>query len=415
MKGGINKMTDLLTKEKIREIARGSNFDAELMADKLVAQYKEVLQESLEAEMDNELGYSKYNWKNKDNTNSRNGHSKKTVSSRFGKMDLKIPRDTEGSFEPVTVRTHERIVNPSIDDKIISMYAKGMSTRDINDQIKEIYGIDVSADMVSRITDKVIPLAKEWQNRPLQEVYPLLFLDGIVFNIRQDGQITNKTAYVVYAINLEGMKEILGIWIGEAESAKFWMNVVCDLQTRGVKDILIASVDGLNGFEEAIHSVFPNTEIQRCIVHQIRTSTKFVSYKDRKKFCSDMKEIYNSPNEKAGLAALDKFEGIWGKQYPYAIKSWRNNWKNISTFFKYPQEIRKIIYTTNHIENFNRTIRKVTKTKSSFPTEESLLKLLYLIVMDKTEKWTMPVHNWGLIINQLGIYFKERLASQLMK
>jgi len=408
-------MTGLLTKEQAREIARSSNFDAELMADRLVAHYKDILQEALEAEMDNELGYSKYDWKNKDNTNSRNGHSKKTVSSRFGKMDLQIPRDIEGNFDPVTVKKHERIVNPSIDDKIISMYAKGISTRDINSQIKEIYGIDVSAEMVSRITDKVIPLAKEWQNRPLQEVYPLLFLDGIVFNIKQDGQLTNKTVYVVYAINIEGMKEILGIWIGEAESAKFWMNVVCDLQARGVKDIFIASVDGLNGFEEAICSVFPKTEIQRCIVHQIRTSTKFVSYKDRKKFCRDMKEIYNSPNEESGLAALDKFEEIWGKQYPYAIKSWRNNWKNISTFFKYPQEIRKIIYTTNHIENFNRAIRKVTKTKSSFPTEESLLKLLYLIVMDRTEKWTMPVHNWSLIVNQLGIYFKERLTNYLMK
>ena len=408
-------MTGLLTKEKIREIARNSNFDAELMADKLAAQYKEILQEALEAEMDNELGYSKYDWKNKENTNSRNGHSKKTVSSRYGKMELKIPRDIEGNFDPVTVKTHDRMVNPSIDDKIISMYAKGMSTRDINDQIKEIYGIDVSADMVSRITDKVIPLAREWQNRPLQEVYPLLFLDGIMFNVKQDGQLTIKTVYIVYAINLEGMKEILGIWIGEAESAKFWMNVVCDLQARGVKDIFIASVDGLNGFEEAICSVFPKTEIQRCIVHQIRTSTKFVSYKDRKKFCKDMKEIYNSPNEESGLAALDKFEEIWGKQYPYAIKSWRNNWKNISTFFKYPQEIRKIIYTTNHIENFNRAIRKVTKTKSSFPTEESLLKLLYLIVMDKTEKWTMPIHNWSLIINQLGIYFQERLTNYLMK
>ena len=415
MKGGINKMTELITKEQAREIARSSNFDAELMADKLVAYYKDVLQEALEAEMDDELGYSKYDWKNKDNTNSRNGHSKKTVSSRFGKMDLKIPRDTEGTFNPVTVKTHERIVNPSIDDRIISMYAKGMSTRDINSQMREIYGIDVSADMISRITDKVIPLAKEWQNRPLQEVYPLLFLDGIVFDVRQDGQLIKKTAYVVYAINLEGMKEILGIWIGEAESAKFWMNVICDLQTRGVKDIFIASVDGLNGFEEAICSVFPKTEIQRCIVHQIRTSTKFVSYKDRKKFCRDMKEIYNSPNEESGLAALDKFEEIWGKQYPYAIKSWRNNWKNIATFFKYPQEIRKIIYTTNHIENFNRAIRKVTKTKSSFPTEESLLKLLYLIVMDKTEKWTMPIHNWSLIINQLGIYFQERLTNYLMK
>lgn len=408
-------MKSILTKEQAREIARSSNFDAELMADKLIAHYKDILQEALEAEMDDELGYSKYDWKNKEHPNSRNGHSKKTVSSRFGKVDLKIPRDIEGSFDPVTVRKHERAVNPSIDDRIISMYAKGMSTRDINDQMREIYGIDVSADMISRITDKVIPLAKEWQNRPLQEVYPLLFLDGIVFNVRQDGQLTKKTAYVVYAINLEGMKEILGIWIGEAESAKFWMNVICDLQNRGVKDIFIASVDGLNGFEEAVCSVFPNTEIQKCIVHQIRTSTKFVSYRDRKKFCADMRQIYTAANEEAGLEALNQFEEVWGKQYPYAIKSWKNNWKNIATFFKYPQEIRKVIYTTNHIENFNRAIRKVTKTKSSFPTEESLLKLLYLIVMDKTEKWTMPIQNWSLIVNQMSVYFKERMTNHLIE
>lgn len=407
-------MKQILTKEQAREIARSSNFDAELMADKLVAQYKDILQEALEAEMDDELGYSKYDWKNKMNTNSRNGHSKKTVSSKFGEVDLKIPRDIEGNFEPVTVKKHDRCVNPSIDDRIISMYAKGMSTRDINSQMREIYGIDVSADMVSRITDKVIPLAKEWQNRPLQSVYPLIFLDGIVFDVRQDGQMTKKTAYVVYGINLVGMKEILGIWLGEAESSKFWMNVVRDLQTRGVKDVFIASVDGLNGFEDAICSVFPKTEIQRCVVHQIRASTKYVSYKDRKKFCSDMRQIYTSPNEKAGLEALGKFEQIWGKKYQYAIKSWRDNWKNLATFFKYPQEIRKIIYTTNHIENFNREIRKVTKTKSSFPTEDSLLKLLYLIVIDKTEKWTMPVRDWSLIINQMGVYFGERLTNHLM-
>jgi len=408
-------MEQILTKEQAREIARSSNFNPELMADKLVAQYKEVLQEALEAEMDDELGYSKYDWKNKVNSNSRNGHSKKKVSSKFGKIDLQIPRDIEGNFNPVTVKKHERRVNPSIDDRIISMYAKGVSTRDINDQMREIYGIDVSAEMVSRITDKVIPLAREWQNRPLQEVYPLVFLDGIVFDVRQDGQLTKKTAYVVYAINIDGMKEILGIWIGEAESSKFWMNVVCDLQTRGVKDIFIASVDGLNGFEEAIHSVFPKTEVQKCVVHQIRTSTKFVSYKDRKTFCADMREIYTAPNEKSGLEALDKFEQIWGKKYQYAIMSWKNNWKNLSTFFKYPQEIRKVIYTTNHIENFNRAIRKVTKTKSSFPTEESLLKLLYLIVVDKTEKWTMPIRNWSLIVNQMAVYFGERLTKQLVK
>jgi len=408
-------MKQTLTKEQAREIARSSNFNAELMADKLIAHYKDILQEALEAEMDDELGYSKYDWKNKIHRNSRNGHSKKTVSSKFGNVDLKIPRDTEGNFEPVTVKKHDRQVNPSIDDRIISMYAKGMSTRDINSQMREIYGIDVSAEMVSRITDKVIPLAKEWQNRPLQSVYPLIFLDGMVFDVRQDGQLTKKTAYIVYGINLEGMKEILGIWLGEAESSKFWMNVVRDLQTRGVKDIFIASVDGLNGFEEAICSVFPKTEIQKCVVHQIRTSTKFVSYKDRKKFCSDMRQIYTAPNEKAGLEALDKFDQTWGKKYQYAIKSWRNNWKNLATFFKYPQEIRKIIYTTNHLENFNREVRKVTKTKSSFPTDDSLLKLLYLIIIDKTEKWTMPVRDWSLIISQMGVYFGERLTNHLMR
>jgi len=407
-------MEKLISKEKARELARSCNFNPELMADTLIDSFKDFLQEALEAEMDDELGYSKYDWKNKINQNSRNGHSKKTVSSKFGKVNLKIPRDTEGKFEPVTVEKHSRHVNPSIDDRIISMYAKGVSTRDINDQMREIYGIDVSADMVSRITDKVIPLAKEWQNRPLQSVYPIVFLDGMVFDVRQDGQLTKKTVYVVYGITLDGMKDILGIWIGEAESSKFWMNVVNDLQARGVKDIFIACVDGLKGFEEAICSVFPKTEIQQCIVHQIRTSTKFVSYKDRKSFCADMKKIYNAPNEKAGLEALDKFEQIWGKKYMYAITSWRNNWKRLSTFFKYPQEIRKIIYTTNHVENFNRAIRKVTKTKSSFPTDESLFKLLYLIVMDKTEKWTMPVRDWNLIINQMSVYFGERLTKYLV-
>lgn len=408
-------MEKLITKERARELARDCNFNPELMADTLIASFKDFLQEALEAEMDNELGYSKYDWKNKINQNSRNGHSKKTVSSRLGKVDLKIPRDTEGNFEPVTVKKHERRVNPSIDDRIISMYAKGVSNRDINDQMRGIYGIDVSAEMVSRITDKIIPLAKEWQNRPLQSVYPIVFLDGMVFDVRQDGQLTKKTVYLVYGITLEGMKDILGIWIGEAESSKFWMNVVSDLQARGVKDIFIACVDGLKGFEEAICSVFPKTEIQQCIVHQIRTSTKFVSYKDRKKFCSDMRQIYTAPNEKAGLEALDKFEQLWGKKYMYAITSWRNNWKRLATFFKYPQEIRKIIYTTNHVENFNRAIRKVTKTKSSFPTDESLFKLLYLIVIDKTEKWTMPVRDWGLIINQMSVYFGERMTNHLVE
>jgi len=409
-------MKKLFTKKQAREFIKKNNlFDAEQIADALVSQYKDVLQEALEGEMDQELGYSKYDWKNKETSNSRNGHSKKTVNSKFGKIELNIPRDTSGVFEPITVKKHERQINPSIEDRIISMYAKGVSERDIYAHMKDIYGINVSSDMVSKITDKVLPTARRWQNRPLDYVYPIVFLDGIMFNVRQDGNVIKKTVYIVYGINLEGKKEILGIWIGEAESSKFWMSVLTDLQMRGVKDILIASVDGLIGFEDAINSVYPKTEIQQCIVHQIRTSTKFVTYKDRKRFCAEMKPIYTATNEKRGLEALDIFEQNWGEKYPYAVKSWRNNWKKLSTFFKYPKEIRKIIYTTNHIESYNRTIRKITKTKGSFPTDDSLFKLLYLITMDSAKKWTMPIFNWNIIINQIIIFFGERITKYLDK
>ncbi len=328
-------------------------------------------------------------------------------------MTLDMPRDTEGEFEPTVVKKHERTMSSKIEDMIISMYAKGMSTRDINDHVKSIYAIDISAEMVSRITDKVIPMAKEWQNRPLEPIYPFLYLDGVFFNVVQDGQTVKKTAYLVYGLTIEGMKDVLGIWIGDAESAKFWMKVLTDIKNRGVKDVLIISVDGLKGFEEAIVAIFPKTEVQQCIVHQIRTSTKFVSWKDRKQFCEDMKAIYSAPNEQAGLIALDRFEDIWGKKYSYAVKSWRDNWGRLSPFFRFPEEIRRVMYTTNPIEGFNRRIRKITKTKGAFPTEDSLLKLLYLIVMDASVKWTMAVHNWGLIINQLRGYFPERVDGYL--
>lgn len=407
-------METLFTKEQAREFLKKNQLtDAKRIGDALIAQYKELLQEALEAEMDDELGYSKYDWKNKVKENSRNGHSKKTVKSAFGKLDLKIPRDQKGEFEPSIVKKHERRINPSIDDRIISMYAKGVSNRDIYAHMSEIYGIDVSAEMVTRITDKVIPVAKEWQNRPLFEMYPILFLDGIVFNVRQDGQVVKKTTYVISAITLEGMREVLGIWIGEAESSKFWMSVLTDLKNRGVKDILIASIDGLKGFEEAIEAVYPNTEIQHCIVHQIRTSTRFVSWKDRKRFCADMKRIYTAPNEEQALAELDAFEEAWGGKYAYAVKSWRSNWKTLSTFFKYPHEIRKIIYTTNYIENFNRTIRKITKTKSSFTSDDSLLKLLYLIIMDNNKKMSRAMRDWSPIINQLTVHFGDRINRYL--
>lgn len=407
-------MAKLFSREQAREWLRENNLkSAKSIEDAFTNEIKDVLQEALEEEMNCCLGYSKYDWKNKDTDNSRNGHTKKTVRSKFGEIELDIPRDTKKEFEPVIVRKHERTITTELEDVITSLFAQGMSNRDIEYQLRKIYGIDVSAEMVTRITDKILPIAKEWQSRALEQMYPIIFLDGIVFNVNQDGHIEKKTAYVVFALTIEGKKEVLGIWIGEAESSKFWMNVLSDLKNRGVNDILIASVDGLNGFEEAIKAIFPKTEMQRCVVHQIRNSTKFVSYKDLKPFCADMKEIYTSPNEEAGLAALDRFEEKWNGKYSYAIRSWRNNWAGLSTFFKYPPEIRKVIYTTNIIENFNRRIRKVTKNKRSFPTDDSLFKILYLIVMDTSERWTAPAHEWGIIINQLRIYFGERVDMHL--
>ncbi len=407
-------MAKLLTQEQIRSWLSENKFkDVAGIENAFVSEIKDVLQESLEEEMNSELGYTRYDWKNKATDNSRNGHSKKSVKSRFGKIDLKVPRDEKGEFEPVIIKKHERTISGELEDLVVSLFARGMSNRDIEQQMLRVYGVEVSAEMVSRITDKILPLAKEWQSRVLSPLYPIIFLDGIVFNVRQDGVIVKKTAYVVFAINIEGRKEVLGIWIGEAESSKFWMTVLSDLKNRGVEDILIASVDGLSGFEDAIKAVYPRTEIQRCIVHQIRNSTRYVNYKDRKEFCDDMKEIYTAPNEEAGLLALDRFEEAWRGKYLYAIKSWRTNWGSLSTFFKYPPEIRRLVYTTNPIENFNRGIRKVTKTKSSFPTDDSLFKILYLIVMDTSEKWTMPIPNWGIILNQLTVYFKERIESYI--
>jgi len=410
----VQNMGKLFTREQARAFLKDGNFkDGDAIADALKEGFKDLIQEALEAELDNKLGYSRYDWKNKETNSSRNGHTKKTLRSEFGNVTVDIPRDTNGDFEPVIVKKHERSVNPRIDDMIIALYAKGSSTRDINEHMKKIYGIDVSPDMVTRITDKVMPIAKEWQDRPLEPIYPILFLDGMIFNVIQDSMSTKKTAYLVFGINIEGMKEILGIWIGESESAKFWMKVLADLKNRGVKDILICSVDGLKGFEEAITAMYPQTEIQQCIVHQIRTSTRFVNYKDRKQFCTDLKTIYTAPNETAGLTALDTFEDKWTNKYSYAIKSWRNNWSRLSTFFKYPEEIRRLIYTTNPIEAFNHRIRKVTKTKTAFPTDDALLKLLYLIVMDATTKWTIAYDNWGQIIQQLQVYYAGRTEQYI--
>jgi len=413
MENGTDKHR-LLTREQAREFLKQNNItDGQSLENAVIGIFKEALQTALEAELDHELGYSKYNWKDKRTDNSRNGHTKKTVRSNFGEVELAVPRDKNGEFEPQIVKKHDRHISSRIEETIISLYAKGLSARDTSEEIKKIFGVDVSAELVSGITDRVLPLAKEWQNRLLEELYPIVYLDGIVFKVSQDGQVVKKTVYLVCGISIDGKKDVLGIWIGEAESSKFWMKVLTDLKNRGVRDILISCVDGLKGFEEAIEAVFPKTEVQRCIVHQIRTSTRFVSYKDLKEFCADLRLIYEAPNEEAALISLDAFDAKWGKKYAYAVKSWRENWKEISTFFRFPEEIRRLIYTTNPIESLNRRIRKVTKTKGSFPTDDAVLKIIYLVIMDCSEKWTLALRNWPQIIGQLRLYFEGRIDEYI--
>lgn len=401
----------LLPKELIKEIVRKGNFNSAAdIQEALKDLMKEFIQESLEAELDNQLGYDKYE-KKEDNNNSRNGYSKKKVKSSFGEIELDIPRDRNSEFEPKIVPKYSRDIS-NLEEKVISMYGLGMSTRDINKHIQEIYGVDVSAEMVSKITDKIIPLIEEWQSRPLEEIYYFTFLDAVHFHVKEDKAIVKKAAYIVLGVNSEGKKDVLGIYIGGNESAKFWLSVLNDLRNRGVKNILIASVDGLTGFSEAIKTVFPNTDIQRCIIHQIRYTLSFVSYKEKKEFAKDLKEIYTAPNEETGYSALEELKEKWNKKYPYALKSWENNWSELRTFFKFSPEIRRIMYTTNAIENLNRIYRKVTKTRSSFPTDMALMKLLYLSTINLTEKWkTGYAKDWHLIKGQLAIEYEERLKG----
>lgn len=368
----------------------------------------ETIQEILDAELTEELGYSKYDYKNKETKNSRNGHYKKRVQSSQGEISLDIPRDRNGEYEPQIVKKHEFDIS-SLEDKILFMYSQGTSTRDIEKTMNELYGITVDDSKISRITDKILPLISEWQKRPLQEIYAMVMLDAIYYSVREDGVVVKKAAYICIGTDLEGRKDVLGIYLGHSESSKFWLSILNSLKTRGVKDILIASVDGLSGFSEAINAAFPKTEVQRCVVHQIRNSTKYVSYKDLKEFTRDLKPVYKAPTEEEALIALDNFEEKWGNKYPLAIKSWRKNWAELSVMFKYSPEIRKIIYTTNAIENFNRQLRKVTKTKGAFVSDDALMKILYLATMQITEKWTMPIKNWGIILNELLIYFEDRI------
>ena len=370
-----------------------------------------TLEGGLEAELDEELGYSKYDYRNKETDNSRNGHSTKTVKSSLGDIELSIPRDRKGEFEPQLVKKNQTTLSGDIEEKILSMYAKGMSTGDIEAHIRDIYGLSVSDSTISRVTDKILPIVREWQQRPLESLYAVVFMDAVHFHVRSEGQIVKKAVYVAIGLDMEGKRDVLGMWIGENESAKFWLGILNSLKNRGVDDILIACVDGLTGFTNAIEAVYPRTEIQQCIIHQIRNTTRFVSYKDIKELMKDLKLVYEAVDEVTALSALDAFDAKWNKKYPKTASSWREKWPNLATYFKYPQQVRKLIYTTNAIENFNRQLRKVTKAKSVFPTDDSLLKMLYLAMMDITKKWTGRRQDWGVIHSQLEIFFADRIPG----
>ena len=403
---------EIARRAKIRELLQESNISS--MAD-IQELFKETIAEfmenGLDAELDEELGYSRYDYKNKDTDNSRNGHSSKTLKTRFGEVDIDVPRDRKGEFDPVILKKNQTSINQDVEEKILSMYAKGMTTSDIETHIRDIYGLQISDTTISRITDKILPIAKEWQQRPLEPIYAVVFLDAIHYHVRSEGQIVKKAVYIAIGINLDGKKDVLGMWVGENESAKYWASVLNGLRNRGVEDIFIACTDNLTGFDAAIEAVFPQTEIQNCIIHQLRNSSKYVSYKDIKALMADLKAVYAAVDEASALDALDIFAETWDKKYPKISKSWRENWVNLSTYFKYPVEVRRLIYTTNTIEGFNRQLRKVTKSKAVFPTDDSLLKMLYLAQVDITRKWTGRRRDWGEIHSQLEIFFADRLPE----
>ena len=399
-------------RELISELLSASNVQS---MDDIHELFKETIAEfmqgSLEAELDEELGYEPYDVKNKNTENSRNGHSKKTLRTSMGQVEIDVPRDRKGDFEPKILPKNQTSISQDMEEKIFSMYAKGMSVSDIEDHIRDIYGLEISDTTVSRITDKVLPAAKEWQQRPLESIYAVVFVDAMHYHVRSEGHIVKKAVYIAIGINMDGKKDVLGMWVGENESAKFWAGVLNSMRNRGVDDILIACTDNLTGFSQAIEAVFPLTDIQNCIIHQLRNSSKYVSYKDLKALMADLKKVYTAVDEESAMSALDDFAAVWDSKYPKISKSWYDNWANLSTYFKFPQELRKLIYTTNTIEGFNRQLKKVTKAKSVFPTDDSLFKMLYLAMKDITKKWTGRRQDWSSIYAQLVIYYGDRIPD----
>ncbi|MDY0144227.1 MAG: IS256 family transposase [Bacteroidales bacterium] len=367
---------------------------------------KQLTEAALQAELESHLT-------REINKNRKNGKSTKTMKSSVGEFELDIPRDRNGSYEPQIVKKHQTHMSDHIEQKILSLYALGNSYSQISEHIEEMYGIEFSKATISAVTDKVIPLLKEWQQRPLESIFPFVWLDAIHYKIKENGRYISKAVYTILGVGLNGKKEILGLYLSENEGANFWLQVLTDLNNRGVQDILIASVDGLKGFPEAIKAIFPNTEIQLCIVHQIRNSIRYVASKNQKEFMKDLKLIYQAISKEAAEIELDNLEEKWGKRYPIVIQSWKNKWENLSSYFKYPEDIKRIIYTTNIIESVHRQFRKLTKTKGAFPNENSLLKLLYMGIQNASKKWTMPIRNWSLTISQLSIFFEGRITNQL--
>ena len=366
-----------------------------------------TIEEMLESEMDVHLGYKEY--ERSENTDSRNGKKTKKIRSNYGEAEIAVPQDRDGTFEPKVVKKRQKDIS-GIEHKIISLYAKGMTTRQISETIEDIYGFEVSEGMVSDITDRLLPQIEEWQNRPLEEVYPIVFIDAIHFSVRDNGQIKKRAAYIILAISLTGHKEVLGIYIGENESSKYWLGVLNELKNRGVKDILVICADGLTGMKEAVAAAFPKTELQRCIVHQVRNTLKYVGEKNKKEFAADLKKIYHAPSEEAAQKQLKAVTEKWEKEYPNAMKSWYTNWDVISPIFKFSAQVRKVIYTTNAIESLNSCYRRLNKQRSVFPSDTALLKALYLSTNEITKKWTMPLRDWGKVLGELEIMYPDRLS-----
>lgn len=398
-------------KKKLKEILAESEVktteDLQLFMREMM---KEVIETLYEGELEAHLGYRKHEQNGSLDGNSRNGHTSKKVKSHVGEMELEVPRDRLSTFSPEIVKKRQTDIS-GIEAKVISMYAKGMSDRDIKEHIFEIYGHEISPETVSVMTDKVLPVAREWQNRPLEELYAVVFMDGMVVKLRQDGAVRNVTVYFVIGISMEGKKSCLGLYLAETESAKYWLTVMNELKNRGVRDVFIFAVDNLKGISEAITAAFPKSEIQKCVVHQIRNSLRFVPWKERKTVAADLKKIYAAVTEEQARTELDKFAAKWDDRYPNISKSWRSNWLELSTYFKYSKELRRLIYTTNPVESFHSAIRKVTKTKGSFPTEDALIKLLYLAVTGIEKKWGMVIRDWGVIYSQLYINFEQRITG----